>query len=343
MSAPLRFGLVGAGGIAQSYVQVFEPYESAGIVGVADTRVEAARSTAEELGCPAYGSHEEMLGAASLDAALVCTPPATHHDICLHFLEREVPVLCEKPLTLDAGSARHLLEVADRKSTTLTMAAKFRYVEDVIHAKAVVTSGILGELILFENAFASRVNMAGRWNSDPAVSGGGVIIDNGTHSVDVARYLLGPIAELMAVEGKRVQGLPVEDTAQLFIRSVDGVMGTIDLSWSIDKELDNLIKVYGTHGMIEVGWRESRYRQTSSPDWVVFGEGYDKLSAMRRNVDNFCRSLRREEPLLITAKDAMASVEVVETAYASLRENHWVPVAADEVGLRSVGNDTGGP
>jgi predicted dehydrogenase len=325
---PLRFALIGAGGIAQSYVEVFRGCTSARVVAVADPRLEVARAAAAGLGSEAFASAEELLDRVECDAALVCTPPVTHVDICLDLLSRGIPVLCEKPLTLDLSSARKLLERSEETGVLLTMAAKFRYVDDMIRAKSIVDSGILGEIVLFENVFASRVTMAGRWNADPEISGGGVLIDNGTHSVDVARYFLGPISEVTAVEGKRVQQLPVEDTARLFVLSSDRVHGTIDLSWSLDKEVDSYIEIYGSNGTITVGWRESRYRQASSPDWVRFGSGYDKIDAMRRQVANFCGAVHGREQLLITAEDALASVAVIEAAYASMAEDHWFRVGA---------------
>jgi predicted dehydrogenase len=142
------------------------------------------------------------------------------------------------------------------------------------------------------------------------------------------RYFLGPLADVHVVEGKRVQGLAVEDTVRIFVRSLTGVMGSIDLSWSINKELDSYINIYGSHGSISVGWKESRYRQSSSRDWVVFGNGYDKVQAFRSQIDNFARTIRGEEVLLISAEDALASVEVIEAAYNSLRRDHWITVNA---------------
>jgi predicted dehydrogenase len=326
-SAPLDFGLVGAGAIAQAYAQAFRASTAARLVAVADLRPAAARALAEELGCTAFASHQEMADRVHLDAALVCTPPAGHAEICLDLLARRVAVLCEKPLALGAACARRMVAAAEEAGVLLTMASKFRYVEDVKRAKSIVASGILGEIVLFENAFTARVDMARRWNAQPRVSGGGVLIDNGTHSVDLVRYFLGPIAEVNAVEGKNVQRLPVEDTVRLFMRSQDGVMASIDLSWSLNKELPSYLDIYGSHGTVRVGWKESRYRQAGSSDWVVFGAGYDKVQALRRQLDNFCAAVRGREPLLIQAEDAIASVEVIEAAYHSLRHCHWVPVA----------------
>jgi predicted dehydrogenase len=325
-SQVVRFGMVGAGSIAQSYAQAFATCEDARLVAVADMRVEAAQALAEGCGCASYESYERMAAEAEMDAVVICTPPVTHAPISLHFLERKIHVLCEKPLSLDIASAQAMLEAAIQGGVRLTMASKYRYVEDVIRAKTIVDSGVLGEIILFENAFTSRVDMSARWNADPKVSGGGVLIDNGAHSVDIMRYFLGPLDAVQVIEGKRVQGLPVEDTVRIFVRSVGGVMGSIDLSWSINKELDSYINIYGSRGTIAVGWKESKYRQSSNRDWVVFGNGYDKVQAFRSQIDNFARAILGREMLLITAKDALASVEVIEAAYHALGQDHWVSV-----------------
>ena len=319
----LRFGMVGAGGIAQSYADAFKNWDTARLVAVADIRGDAARALSEGAGCQSYDSYQTMARTEKLDAVIVCTPPVTHPEVCLHFLEREVHVLCEKPLSIDVKNARLMVQAAQNANVKLTMASKYRYVDDVIRAKSIVTSGILGEIVLFENAFTSRVDMSSRWNADSKISGGGVLIDNGTHSVDLMRYFLGPLAHVQVVEGKRVQGLAVEDTVRIFVRSTSGIMGTIDLSWSINKELDNYISIYGSHGTVFVGWKESKYRQSSSRDWVVFGNGYDKIQAFRSQIDNLRKAILGEEPLLINAEDALASVEVIEAAYAALRQNRW--------------------
>jgi predicted dehydrogenase len=330
VSDSIAFGLIGVGGIAQAYLQVFAGLKEAHIAAVVDVRLDAAASAAEALGCEAFRSWDELADGATLDAVLICTPPASHAEIAKHFLARGIAVLCEKPFAVDLAAARELAAASEANHTLLTMASKFRYVQDVIRAKSILASGILGDIILFENVFASRAKMSNRWNSDPAVSGGGVLIDNGTHSVDIIRYFLGPIAEVLAVEGKRMQTLAVEDTVQMFVRATSGARGTIDLSWSLDKERDSYIEIYGSNGTVRVGWKESKFRQATSHDWVVFGSGYDKIGAMRAQVENFCRALRGQEPLLITVEDALASVAVIEQAYRSLDSSRWVRVSDGE-------------
>ncbi len=325
MTGPVKMALVGAGRIAQSYVDVFEVLDDVQLVAVADPVESARMKVAQRTGAVAFEDHESLARSVDVDAVLICTPPATHTEVARHFVDLGIAVLCEKPLAIYPERARRLIAHADERGVLVTMASKFRYAADVAEAKRILDSGALGEAILFENIFASRVPMDGRWNADPAVSGGGVLIDNGTHSVDIARFMIGPIVEVSAVEGKRVQGLAVEDTAQMFLRSADGAMGTIDLSWSIDKAVDSYIGIYGSEGTAQVGWRASRYRRADG-DWVRFGGGYDKVAAMSAQLRNFCRAVAGDEALLITADDAIASVDVIAAAYRSMGRNHWVAV-----------------
>ncbi|HEY0513678.1 MAG TPA: Gfo/Idh/MocA family oxidoreductase [Thermoanaerobaculia bacterium] len=342
MSAPLRFGLVGAGRIADTYVQAFAGLSDlAEIAGVADVRPEAASALARRLGCPAFASHRAMSLACTLDAVVVCTPPVTHPEIALHFLRRGVHVLCEKPLSIDIRSARLMAFGARRSGALLAMASKFRYADDVIQARRLVESGAIGEIVEAENSFTSRVDMAARWNSDPALSGGGVLIDNGTHSADLMRLFLGPLADVQVVAGARVQGLAVEESVRLFVRNARGIPGSIDLSWSVSRETDAYLTLYGTEGTLQVGWRESRHRRTADAArdaagaaWVPFGGGYDKLQAFRSQIGNFVRAARGEEELGITMEDALASVEVVEAAYRSLHAGRWTAVGAAPDRLR---------
>jgi predicted dehydrogenase len=339
MTEKLKFGIVGAGRIAQTYAQAFRNCETAHLAAVADVRADAARELVEEVKCLSFGSYEAMAEGTQLDAVIVCTPPITHPEICHFFLKRKLHVLCEKPFTIDAESARVMCDTAATYGVKLTMASKFRYVEDVSRAKSMITSGMFGEVILFENAFTSRVDMSKRWNSDREVSGGGVLIDNGAHSVDLMRYFLGPLAEVQVVEGKRSQGLDVEETVHIFARSLSGIMGNIDLSWSINKEQENYLSIYGSQGTIKIGWKESKYRHASSPDWVVFGKGYDKVQAFGRQLENFSRAINGEEPLLITADDALASVEVLEAAYTALEQNRWTTVGLNGRGGKANGRE----
>jgi predicted dehydrogenase len=323
----LRFAIVGAGSIAGAYVEAFNESEIASLVAVADLNGEAASSLASRVeGCEGFESTEQLIEIGDFDAAIVCTPPSTHESISISLLNSGRHVLCEKPLTIGIESARRMVAASRSAGRLLTMASKFRYVDDVVAGREIINSGIIGDVVLFENAFTSKVDMSRRWNSVGTISGGGVLIDNGTHSLDLTRFFLGPLGEVQVVEGKRIQGLDVEETVRVFAKSARGAMGTIDLSWSINKELDSYINVYCTDGVLQIGWKESRYKQTGANSWRVFGNGYNKVQAFRHQIENFSKAVLGEEPLRINETDAIASVEAIDAAYAALRQSQWTAV-----------------
>lgn len=329
---PVRFALVGAGGIAQSYLQAFRDHPDARLVSVADPRYDAAQALAAQAGeCTPFDRPPALVEGPDFDAVLICTPPNTHEDLAVRFLELGRHVLCEKPFTIAAASARRMLSAAAHADRVLTMASKFRYVSDVIEAKRLIATGLIGDVVLFENAFTGRVDMSRRWNADPAVSGGGVLIDNGAHSFDLARYFLGPLAEVHAVAARRLQPLAVEDTVHVFLRTGAGATGTIDLSWSLHKDRESFLDLHGEKGTVRVGWKQSTYKLTADKQWTVFGTGYDKVQAFRDNLGNFARHLRDGEPLRVTPADALANVAAIDAGYKSLRKLHWTPLAREVV------------
>ena len=324
----LRFGLIGAGRIANTYVEAFAKTANATLAAVTDVRPEAAQSLASTAGCTAYPSHIEMAESGKIDAVVIATPPAVHVPISIDLLSRGIPVLCEKPVSFSVDSARRIRTAARENRTLFTMASKFRYAADVVRARSIVRSGILGEPVLFENTFMSHVDMTSRWNSQPDISGGGVLIDNGTHSVDIMRYFIGPLQVIHAVEGPSIQGLAVDETVYVTARGGDGAIGRMDLSWSISKQCDDYIAVYGPAGTLRVGWKSSLYRQNGNSDWVQFGRGYDKIQAFCDQIANFSAAIQGAEMLLIDADDAIASVEVIQAGYQSMARNSWTSIAS---------------
>lgn len=324
---PLSIGLVGCGRIADTHLNAIRDVAECEIGGVADIDSQLAGRVAREHNCDAFNDYQSLATSDGLDAVIICTPPNVHAEIASFFLDQGVHVLCEKPLAISQTDSNMLARRAEVNGRILMMASKFRYVDDVIKAKGILDSGILGRIILYENVFCSKVDMQGRWNADKAIGGGGVLIDNGTHSVDIARYLLGPIVEVQAEQGPSVQRLEVEDTCRLYFRTADKAMGAVDLSWSLHKERDAYIEVFGSEGMLSIGWQGSRYRQSEKMDWIEFGNGYDKQSAFRSQLKNFAGAIAGTETPLIDLHDGLESVRVIEAAYRSLENDKWVRIA----------------
>ncbi|MCK5944636.1 MAG: Gfo/Idh/MocA family oxidoreductase [Planctomycetes bacterium] len=255
----------------------------------------------------------------------VATPNDSHYEIAMQALRSKKHVLCEKPLAPSLAAADRMLAAARAADRRLMMGSKFRYTPDVTEARALLDREVCGDPVLYENVFCSHVDMTQRWNSRPEVSGGGVLIDNGCHSVDLARYLLGPLSHVQVQFGRRVQDVPVEDTARMLFQSHSGALGSIDLSWSVHKQTDAYVRIIGTAGTLEIGWQGSRWKATDG-DWQPFGVGYDKVTAFRTQLENFFASVRGEAAPVIDDTDARASVEVIDCAYRAAREERWIPI-----------------
>jgi predicted dehydrogenase len=327
---PLRIGIIGAGNIGKAYAMAIASRPSVVVGAVCDIDDSESRALASTTGVPGFDSHKSLAESETCDAVIVSTPPATHAPVVIDCLDRGLDVLCEKPFTLDLETAQGMFDVATRNERLLAMASKFRYVSDVAQARDLIRSGLIGDPMVIDVMFASRVDMSDRWNTVEAISGGGVLIDNGTHAVDIVRYLVGPIRRVSAMRGPSESSEGVEDTAIMLAETSRDTIASIQVSWAIAPNNESFVVVHGTKGTIEVGWSRSMHRGADGGDWVSFGHGYSKMDALGSNVENFAAASRGREPIRISTVEVLASVAVIEGAYRGINSGRWVDIEPQE-------------
>lgn len=319
----VRIAVVGAGAIAGAYAQALPDVDDVKAVAWCDLSRKAAIERASRVRAHAYESLERMLSEERPDAVIIATPPNTHREVAQIALASGCAVLCEKPFAPTRADAVAMVEAARAAGRPIAMAAKFRFVDDIVTARRWIELGAIGTPLAVEVAFTANVSMRGRWNADPHVSGGGVIADNGPHAFDLIGAFGGNLLTVRAYEHERYQRLDVEDTATVALRCENGVFARADLSWSVNKQLPAYLSVYGTDGSIETGWKTSYI--VNGGERTAFGTGYDKRRAFGGILREFAAVVRGEcEPQAGPAQ-ALATVDAVEAAYRSIAQNSWSP------------------
>ena len=286
----IKAGIAGFGRIAGVHADAWRSVTGAELIAVCDDSA-GAREKATSQGLRAYESVEDMLDAEELDAISICTPPNSHEAAAIAALEQGVGVLCEKPLTTSQTATVRVIERAQECQTPLQMATKFRHVPEIQFAKTAIEAGEIGDPLTFHIEFAGAVEMINRWNSVPSISGGGVIIDNGSHALDLVNFVFGSLKKVQAVPIKSIQRLPVEDQAMLLVEAGRGIFGEIVLSWSLSSSSDTYLSIRGSKGSIALGWKGA-YLQKDGKEAVKISNGYDK---------NYCMKLvtRKAIPILL--------------------------------------------
>jgi predicted dehydrogenase len=193
-SEHFKVGIIGLGRISAAHIDTWKAIEGASVVAACDSS-EAARAAGAKQGLAMFSDPQAMLDSTALDAVTICAPPHQHQPLAEICFDKGVPVLREKPLAADGTAATALVESAHRHRARFQLATKFRHVPEVQLARQLMADGAVGDPLTFRIEFSGPVDMSQRWNSDPSVSGGGVLIDNGSHALDLARYLFSPIGQ----------------------------------------------------------------------------------------------------------------------------------------------------
>jgi predicted dehydrogenase len=250
----LRVGLIGAGLQGGRRAPVLKQFPRTELVMVAAAHQDQARQLADSMGCQATDNWQEVVEREDINVILVCTPPNLHAPISIAAMSRGKHVLCEKPLTKTLKEAEEVLAVAKANKVTLKCGFNHRHHPGIQKAKLWFDEGMIGEL----NFVRCRYGICGRpgyekeWRADPEITGGGQLMEQGIHGIDLFRWFLGRFVEVAGFTTTRFWKMaPLEDNAFAIMRTEKGQIASLHSSLTQWKNLFSL-ELFGQDGYILV-------------------------------------------------------------------------------------------
>jgi len=331
---PVRIGLVGYGfGGMYFHAPFIAGADECEFVGVVTTSAERRHEVARRLpGVATFDSLDELAGAGA-EAVAISTPASTHTDLTQRALRLGLGVVCDKPFALDARAARETVERAEQLQRPLTVFQNRRWDSDFRTVQKALTDGLLGKPVRFESRFERFAPDPG-----PPASGGGTLLDFGSHLVDQALVLFGPARSVYAEVHQSAHADGRDDDVFLAILHESGVHSHLWGSWRQNAPGPRF-RVTGTTASYVVAppmdGQEAALlagrSPATQPDWgiepqerwgrVLGGEQAIVLRSERGAWDlfypAFARAVRGDGPLPVNPWDAVATAEVLDAARAS--------------------------
>ena len=345
-AAPLSIAVLGAGLIGRRHIEHILAEPQARLHAVVDP-TDAARAFAAERGLTWFARFEDMLAKGRPDGVLVATPNRMHVEHGLQAIEARLPALVEKPLADDLAGARRLVDAAQAAQVPLLTGHHRRHNPMIARAKQIVAEGRLGRLVAAHSFFwlmkpDDYFDVA--WRRE---SGAGPVLLNLIHDIDLLRHLCGEVAEVGAFQSNAVRGHPVDETTVALLRFANGALGTVNVSdtvvapWSWEQTSGEnpaypateqiCLHLAGTHGALAIPrlelWSNLDTRSWWAPLRVerIVAAGEDPL---RRQIRQFCAVIRGEETPLVSGREGLMTLAVVEAIQRAARTGESVKVAS---------------
>jgi len=235
----INIAVIGVGVIGKRHLQEIANSDQCRLVAIADSSPEAEHQ-AGTLGVALYKDYRKLLDTEGVDAVIVCTPNSTHVEVGVACMDRGIPVLIEKPIADDLASALALAEASRIARVPVLVGHHRRHNPMVRAAKKAIGEGRIGKLVVANImclAYKPDAYFAVPWRRR---IGGGPILINMIHEIDLIRHLCGDVSSVQAVSSSRIRAHEVEDSAACTLELDNGTIANISLSdtvatpWSWD-------------------------------------------------------------------------------------------------------------
>ncbi|MCY4403197.1 MAG: Gfo/Idh/MocA family oxidoreductase [Candidatus Poribacteria bacterium] len=253
--AILRWGIIGCGNVAEHKGgPPLYTVDGSELIAVMRRDREKAVAFAEKHGAKrVYTDVDKLLADDEINAVYIATHPYLHCEQTIRAAQAGKHILCEKPMAMTVEECQRMVDVCDKAGVILMLAYYRNHYPNIVKMKALMDEGVIGEVVL------ARINCTGfynpnrpdlkNWRINPEMSGGGVLMDIGSHRISLLEYLMGDIESVRGFAETVHQDIPVDDSAVFTLRFENGSHAVANINWNVGIGIDN-VEVYGTTGSL---------------------------------------------------------------------------------------------
>jgi UDP-N-acetyl-2-amino-2-deoxyglucuronate dehydrogenase len=335
----LRFGIIGCGVIGPTHAEAIAANDGAVLVAVADTDNERAQQLARRYQASAHTDIQRMLAEEHLDVVCICTPSGLHGEHAIAAMRAGAHVIVEKPMEITRQAIDEMLRVQRETGRKMAVISQHRFDPASVKVHDLAKDGAFGRLVL-GNALvpwwrSQAYYASGAWRGTRALDGGGILMNQSIHSIDLITWLMGPVRGIKAYTDTLAHTMETEDVAVAVVRFANGACGVIAATTGAYPGVTTRIEIFGDGGSaiiendqlaylhlrrddaVEAGAYGGVPRQVAVP--AAGGTAADPASVVTTShalqISDMIEAIRRDRPPLLGGEEARHAVDVILGVY----------------------------
>jgi predicted dehydrogenase len=334
-----NFGIIGAGLIADFHARAILSLKNARLAGICGTNQVKVKTLADKYCCKAFSDMEEMFLSGDIDIVTIATPSGAHMEPAIAAARHSIHVLCEKPLEISLERIDRMIMAHAEAGTRLGGIFNYRFNDTLQYIKKAVDSNRFGTITyasVHVPWWRNEAYYTNSWHGTSDLDGGGALMNQGIHMIDILQYLMGPVDSLQAYVATLAHKIAVEDTATAILQFRNKALGAIYGTTASFPGQFRRLEITGTRGtviQVENSFKVWQFADQSDSDNEIFkafstiegGGGVSDPAAIpfephARNIAAFIDAVETGRPFEVDGPEARKAVEIVLAIYSSARE-----------------------
>ena len=350
MKSTVGFGIIGCGNIGIIHADSIKKISDASLIGVCDSDLEKAKNVGKKYQVEYFQDYQRIFEHKDIDVINICVPSGMHMDICIGAANAAKHILCEKPLEITLERIDRIIESVRKKKVKLAVVLQKRLQQPSKLIKRAIMQDKLGKIIsgsCYLKGYRSQEYYdSGKWRGTWEYDGGGCLMNQGIHDIDLLQWFLGPVESVYAITDTIAhERIDVEDMAIAIVKFRNKAKGIIEISTSCYPGFPSLISIYGTMGTINleddriINWdlvNPTKEDVNLSKQIVINNKNIQKsnihysdpLALLKDRhrflIKDMVRAIKNNTMPEITGEEARKSVEVILAIYKSARTREEV-------------------